>query len=282
MKRRKSTYTAEPQPATPAGTVQPAAAIRAVTARDQTASTKLDARNQPAARTTGYDAARAAFGVVLAAFAIAGTKAASEGGYIAVRRSALPRSFLPRRTVLHAPARRSTAWTRILYNQRESGRKIMSQARLPTTPPASIIRQRLVGATLLDANGGQPVADAGLIIDGDRVIYACPRRAVPDPDDLGATTVDLTGKSQYWRRYPGRTAGQGPHGLAGPRHSAHPAGRMTWRKGSQPMSFIQEGAFLPDLVALRRNLRDMPEGGLDQPAVPVQPPFSELATELVG
>ncbi|WP_427017523.1 amidohydrolase family protein [Pseudarthrobacter sp. P1] len=39
------------------------------------------------------------------------------------------------------------------------------------------------------------MADAEIVLDGDRIVYAGPRRAVPDPRDLGATTVDLTGKT---------------------------------------------------------------------------------------
>lgn len=70
----------------------------------------------------------------------------------------------------------------------------MTSARLPQTPSPGTSRQRLVGADLIDGNGGEPVSDSEVMIDGDRITYAGPRRQAI-PDDGTATIVDLTGKT---------------------------------------------------------------------------------------
>lgn len=70
----------------------------------------------------------------------------------------------------------------------------MTSARLPQTPSPATSRQRLVGAELIDGSGGEPIPDSEILIDGDRITYAGPRRRdAPDADN--ATTVDLTGKT---------------------------------------------------------------------------------------
>ena len=51
----------------------------------------------------------------------------------------------------------------------------------------------LVGAQLIDATGGPPVADSVVVVRDGRIESAGPRDATPVPD--GAETVDLTGKT---------------------------------------------------------------------------------------
>lgn len=50
----------------------------------------------------------------------------------------------------------------------------------------------LVGATLIDGNGGKPVADSVVLISGDRILAVGPRRSTKIP--AGANVVDVTGK----------------------------------------------------------------------------------------
>lgn len=69
----------------------------------------------------------------------------------------------------------------------------MSDARLPQTPAAPGNRHRLIGATLIDGNGGIPVNNSEIVVDGDRILYAGPLRQ--GHDDAAATTVDLSGKT---------------------------------------------------------------------------------------
>jgi imidazolonepropionase-like amidohydrolase len=57
------------------------------------------------------------------------------------------------------------------------------------TPPA---RTALVGATLIDGNGGTPVTDGVIVVDGARIAAIGPRSAVPIP--AGATQVDVRGR----------------------------------------------------------------------------------------
>jgi imidazolonepropionase-like amidohydrolase len=51
----------------------------------------------------------------------------------------------------------------------------------------------LVGATLVDGTGRAPVADAVVVIDGDRIVGAGPRGKVAIPP--GATPIDVAGKT---------------------------------------------------------------------------------------
>jgi hypothetical protein len=53
-------------------------------------------------------------------------------------------------------------------------------------------RVAIVGATLIDGNGGPPVADAVVVIDGSRIAAAGPRAAVTVP--AGARIVDGAGQ----------------------------------------------------------------------------------------
>src|SRR5690242_3009713 len=58
-----------------------------------------------------------------------------------------------------------------------------------THPSAqSPARTAIVGATLVDGNGGPPVADAVIVVENDRIAAAGPRRAVTVP--AGAQQVD--------------------------------------------------------------------------------------------
>src|SRR5262245_35522881 len=50
----------------------------------------------------------------------------------------------------------------------------------------------LVGATLIDGRGGPPLADAVVVIRGDRIDSVGPRASVAIPAD--AEVVDLTGR----------------------------------------------------------------------------------------
>lgn len=69
----------------------------------------------------------------------------------------------------------------------------MHEARLPLTPSPTGAVLRLTGARLIDGTGAAPVDDAEVIIDGDRILYAGPRRDTDDHTE--ATTVDLKGKT---------------------------------------------------------------------------------------
>ena len=60
-----------------------------------------------------------------------------------------------------------------------------------TPQPVSKVHA-LVGATLLDGTGAAPVADAAVILDGDRIACAGTRSACPVP--AGATVVDVSGQ----------------------------------------------------------------------------------------
>jgi imidazolonepropionase-like amidohydrolase len=55
-------------------------------------------------------------------------------------------------------------------------------------PPATAI----AGGTLVDGNGGPPIADAVVLLSGSRIVSAGPRRSVSIPD--GATRVDARGR----------------------------------------------------------------------------------------
>lgn len=50
----------------------------------------------------------------------------------------------------------------------------------------------LVGGTLIDGTGRPPIADAVVVVDGDRIVAAGPRASVVVP--AGAQTVDVSGK----------------------------------------------------------------------------------------
>ena len=50
----------------------------------------------------------------------------------------------------------------------------------------------IVGGTLIDGNGGPPIADAVVLLSGSRIVSAGPRRSVPIP--AGATEIDARGR----------------------------------------------------------------------------------------
>ena len=51
----------------------------------------------------------------------------------------------------------------------------------------------LIGGTLIDGNGGRPVPDAVVIVEGDRIQRAGPAAQMSTPAD--ATTIDITGRT---------------------------------------------------------------------------------------
>jgi imidazolonepropionase-like amidohydrolase len=53
-------------------------------------------------------------------------------------------------------------------------------------------RTAIVGGTLIDGNGGAPIADAVVLVDGARITAAGPRSAVPVPSD--ARQIDARGR----------------------------------------------------------------------------------------
>ncbi len=64
---------------------------------------------------------------------------------------------------------------------------LLALPRAQTAPPTAI-----VGATLIDGNGGPPVVDAVVVVSGDRITAAGPRGAVTIPPD--ARRVDAAGR----------------------------------------------------------------------------------------
>ena len=50
---------------------------------------------------------------------------------------------------------------------------VIAFARLSAQPPPA--RTAIVGATVIDGNGGAPIADAAVIVDGDRIGAVGPR-----------------------------------------------------------------------------------------------------------
>src|SRR5262249_496535 len=61
----------------------------------------------------------------------------------------------------------------------------------PSAQPAAT-RTSIVGATLIDGNGGAPIPDAVIVVDGARITAAGPRSAVTIP--TGAQQVDARGR----------------------------------------------------------------------------------------
>lgn len=69
----------------------------------------------------------------------------------------------------------------------------MGDAYLPPTPAPAPGIIRLTGARLIDGNGGQPVENSEIVIDGDRISYAGPYRAAYTAP--ASTEIDLAGKT---------------------------------------------------------------------------------------
>ena len=63
---------------------------------------------------------------------------------------------------------------------------------VPSAGPLLGQATAIVGATLIDGNGGPPLADATVVVEGDRIAAAGPRAEVEVPD--GARVIDGTGK----------------------------------------------------------------------------------------
>jgi imidazolonepropionase-like amidohydrolase len=66
---------------------------------------------------------------------------------------------------------------------------VLAFTHLSAQPPA---RAAIVGATLIDGNGGAPIPDAVIVVDGARIVAAGPRSAVTIP--AGAQQVDARGR----------------------------------------------------------------------------------------
>ncbi|GAB3923075.1 hydrolase [Microlunatus endophyticus] len=66
-------------------------------------------------------------------------------------------------------------------------------ARLPLTPVDRTVSVRLVHARLIDGSGSDPIADAEVVIEGDRISYAGSYRASVTVE--AATEVDLSGRT---------------------------------------------------------------------------------------
>jgi len=58
--------------------------------------------------------------------------------------------------------------------------------------PAPVARTAIVGGTVVDGNGGPPIADAVILIEGARVAAVGPRSAIPIPAD--ARQIDAHGQ----------------------------------------------------------------------------------------
>src|SRR5439155_27250835 len=67
---------------------------------------------------------------------------------------------------------------------------MLALGHLSAQPAAT--RTVIVGATLIDGNGGVPIPDAVLVVDGARITAAGPRSAVTIP--AGARQVDVRGR----------------------------------------------------------------------------------------
>jgi imidazolonepropionase-like amidohydrolase len=63
---------------------------------------------------------------------------------------------------------------------------------LGSAAPAGAEQLALVGATILDGNGGKPVDDGVVLLDGDKIIAVGPKAAVKVP--TGARRIDVSGK----------------------------------------------------------------------------------------
>ena len=68
----------------------------------------------------------------------------------------------------------------------------MREARLPSLPAPSSTGLRLTGVRLIDGTGAQPIENAEVAIDGDRITYVGPHRV--NLED-GQATVELSGKT---------------------------------------------------------------------------------------
>src|SRR5688572_122987 len=67
---------------------------------------------------------------------------------------------------------------------------------LVVAPPRGVRAQEpaiaIVGATIIDGNGGVPLRDATIVVRGKRIAALGPRSSVPIPSD--ARTIDGSGK----------------------------------------------------------------------------------------
>ena len=92
-----------------------------------------------------------------------------------------------------SPARRHHAWIGVasLVLLQLGAPSLRAQAaRTRVTAPDTLIA--IVGATLIDGNGGSPMTDATIVIRGKRIAAVGPRASVSVPK--GARVIDATGK----------------------------------------------------------------------------------------
>lgn len=78
-----------------------------------------------------------------------------------------------------------------LFRRTPDGWKIAVTTAFPAPPGTPPPPRALVGATLVDGNGGPPLADSVVILRGGRIECAGPRSDCPVPEGVG--TVDLSG-----------------------------------------------------------------------------------------
>jgi imidazolonepropionase-like amidohydrolase len=69
---------------------------------------------------------------------------------------------------------------------------LLSLPGIGQSPGAAVERIALVGGTLIDGNGGAPVKDAVVLIEGDRIIKVGPKDKIKYPKT--ARVIDVTGK----------------------------------------------------------------------------------------
>src|SRR5512134_2356492 len=67
----------------------------------------------------------------------------------------------------------------------------LTAALLPTRPLAQPSVTAITGATLIDGTGAAPVADAVVVVEGDRIRAAGAKASVPVP--AGAAVIDAAG-----------------------------------------------------------------------------------------
>jgi imidazolonepropionase-like amidohydrolase len=90
--------------------------------------------------------------------------------------------------------RRSTVAFLLFAASLASGGRAGAGDRTDATPapPPRAVSVALVGATVVDGTGGPPLADAVVVVEGERVVAVGPRATTKPP--AGATVVDVSGK----------------------------------------------------------------------------------------
>ncbi|HEY0783604.1 MAG TPA: hypothetical protein VGE98_14185, partial [Thermoanaerobaculia bacterium] len=89
-------------------------------------------------------------------------------------------------------AREVSGLSERLFVSTPQGWRIAVTSAFPALPGVPPPPRALVGATLLDGNGGAPVADSAVVLRDGKIDCAGTRAACPVPE--GVQTLDLTGK----------------------------------------------------------------------------------------